>query len=155
MPIRSSFEILIAEDNPADVTLVREAVKEQGLEFTLHVMPDGARAIRFIEALERDPRHPRLDLVILDMHLPKHHGEEILRVLRSTEHYGQTPVIVMTASILPEDEEIAERNASLYFFRKPADLGEFLRFGEIVREILRNTRGAVEMAGPGFGGGRG
>ena len=129
-------EILLAEDNPADVTCVREALKEHSLDCALHVMRDGAQAIAFLERLDTDPREPRLDLVLVDMHLPKRDGEDILRRLRSTERYAQTPVIVMTASDSPADRERAERHAALHYFRKPSSLAEFIELGAIVRSIL-------------------
>jgi CheY-like chemotaxis protein len=128
--------ILVAEDNPADVTLVREALKRHDVDCTLHVSNDGAKAIAFLNALDRDPKLPRLDLVLLDMHLPKLDGEDILKRLRSTEHYGQTPVIVMTASDAPDDREKAEKNAALSYFRKPTSLAEYMKLGALVRSVL-------------------
>ena len=95
--MNQSFEILIAEDNPADVALVREALKIHDINCVLHVLRDGEQALALLDSLDRDPKTPRVDLLILDMHLPKHDGEDVLKRLRSTEHYAQTPVIVMTS----------------------------------------------------------
>lgn len=136
MGSRSSFEIMIAEDNPADVALVREALKEHHLDSTLHVMRDGSSAIAFLDGLDRHPPGARLDLVLLDMHLPKRDGVEILQKLRSTENLAQTPVIVMSASESPRDREIAERHAALHYFRKPSSLAEFMLLGQVVGSIL-------------------
>jgi CheY-like chemotaxis protein len=131
-----TFEIVLAEDNPADVTLVREALKEHGLECVLHVIQDGEQAIAFVESLDRDPNKPRLDLLLLDMHLPKRDGDEILERLRCTERYARTPVVVMTSSDSPQDHENAQKHAALHYFKKPLSLGEFMELGAIVRAIL-------------------
>lgn len=137
-------QILLAEDNAADVALVREALQEHSVSCALHVVKDGAEAIGFIERLDEDRREPRLDLLLLDMHLPKRDGEDILRRLRSTERYAQTPVIVMTASTSPRDQEAAEKHAALHYFRKPSSAAQFLKLGAIIEDILsgRSRRGA-------------
>lgn len=139
------FEILVAEDNPADLMLVREAFKEHHLDCTVHVVRDGAAAIEFLRSLDQGPLR-RLDLILLDMHLPKYDGDEILASLRSTEHYAQTPVIVMTASDSPQDHEQARKHAARYYFRKPSSLAEFLSLGAVAREILTGV-GAPSPAG--------
>ena len=130
------FEILLAEDNPADVTLVRAALDEHRLDCTLHVMKDGAQAIAFVDSLDHNPAAPRLDLALVDMHLPKNDGEEILERLRSTERYADTPVVVMTSSESPRVQQAAEKHAALHYFKKPMSLEEFMQLGGIVRSIL-------------------
>lgn len=132
--------ILIAEDNLADVSLVREALKEHQIDCVLHVVKDGAQVIEFLEKLDNHRKAARLDLVLLDMHLPKRDGSEILKALRSTENYAQTPVIIMTASDSPDDEERAEKHAAAHYFRKPASLDEFLQLGAIVRSVLARRK---------------
>lgn len=134
--IHENCEILVAEDNIADVTLVREALKEHDVDCTLHVMKDGAQVIAFLDRLDANPKTARLDLMLLDMHLPRRDGDEILRRLRSTEHHAQTPVIVMTASDAPDDRETAAKHAALYYFRKPTSLTEYMELGAIVRTVL-------------------
>ena len=135
---RSSYKILVAEDSAPDVGLVRMALAEQNVDCDLVVIADGARVISYIETIDSDPQHPPLDLVLLDMHLPKHGGDDILTSLRATERYAQTPVIVMTASDSPEDHANAERHAALHYFRKPLNLAEFMQLGVIVKEILES-----------------
>lgn len=149
-------QILLAEDNAADVTLVREALKAHGVPCTLRVVKDGAEAIAYLELLDRDHRKTPLDLLLLDMHLPKHDGADILRALRSTERYAQTPVIVMTASESPNDQEAAEKHAALHYFRKPSTLAKFLTLGGIVKDVLAGN-GSPSLREPedGSGGGAG
>ncbi|HZQ68002.1 MAG TPA: response regulator [Terriglobales bacterium] len=130
------YHILLAEDSAADVGIVRVALRDQAFEHVLHVARDGEEAIAFIERADADSKAPGPDLLLLDMHLPRYNGEQILQRLRSTERYAQTPVVVMTASAAPEDEQRALKHAALYYFQKPSRLDEFIRLGAIVREIL-------------------
>jgi CheY-like chemotaxis protein len=134
----SDFVILVAEDNPADVALVREALKEHRVNCVLHVVNDGAQAIAFIDGIDVDPKKPRLDLILLDLHLPSRDGEEIVKRLRSTERNAQTPVIVMSGSDSPTDRRKAEKYA-LFYFRKPSRLAEFTQLGAIVASVLADA----------------
>jgi CheY-like chemotaxis protein len=138
------FEILLAEDNPEDAELVRMALKEQRVDCTLRVIRDGAEAITFLDSLDADPNTPALDLLIVDMNLPKRSGEDILKCLRSTEYYAQTPVIVMSGVTSGAVEEKAARHAAMVCFKKSLTLDEFMQLGSIVRNILqKQTRGAT------------
>ena len=145
--------ILLAEDSPADVGLVRLALREQNFNHILHVATDGEEAIAFIEKADLDSNVAGPDLLLLDMHLPRYSGEQILQRLRSTERYAQTPVVVMTASESPEDQAKADKHAALHYFRKPFSLTEFLELGRIVRSIVapearaRNQRHDKEATG--------
>jgi CheY-like chemotaxis protein len=136
--------ILLAEDSPADVGLVRLALREQNFNHILHVATDGEEAIAFIEKADLDSNVAGPDLLLLDMHLPRYSGEQILQRLRSTERYAQTPVVVMTSSDSPADQDRAEKHAALFYFRKPSRLDEFIQLGAIVRDILAKNRPMTE-----------
>jgi CheY-like chemotaxis protein len=143
------YQILLAEDSAADVGIVRIALREQGLNHVLYVARDGEEAISFIEKADRDRKAPGPDLLLLDMHLPKYNGEEILKCLRSTELYAQIPVVVMTSSDAPGDRDLAQKHAALFYFRKSSRLDEFIQLGAIVRDILTGRKPpAVVAAGP-------
>src|SRR5580700_5861336 len=128
--------ILLAEDNPADVQLVREALKDREVTCRLHVAADGDQAIQFIARVDRDSTMRCPKLLLLDLHLPGHDGEAVLRCLRASERCGQTPVVILTSSDSPRDREKATANAALHYFRKPATLEQFLQLGDIVTKIL-------------------
>ena len=141
--------ILLAEDSAADIGIVRLALRDQNFDHVLHVARDGEEAIAFIERADTDSKAPGLDLLLLDMHLPKYNGDAILKRLRSTEHYAQIPVVVMTSSDAPQDQDSAEKHAAMFYFRKPSRLEEFIRLGAIVRDILAGKKPrAMEAPGP-------
>ena len=75
-------------------------------------------------------------LLLLDLHLPKRDGNEVLTHLRASERCGRTPVVVLTSSDAAWDRERAEKNAAIHYFRKPSSLEEFLRLGKIVKEVI-------------------
>jgi CheY-like chemotaxis protein len=130
------FEILLAEDNPADAALVREALEQHKINCSLHVIHNGAQAVEFLDMIDADPKEPALDLVLLDMLLPKRSGEAVLRRLRSTERYGQTLVIVISGLSSGSVKETAIRNAATVYFKKPSTLEEFMQRGLIGRQVL-------------------
>jgi CheY-like chemotaxis protein len=140
MATETMYHILLAEDSAADIGIVRIALRDQGLDHVLHVARDGEEAISFIEKADNDRKAPGPDLLLLDMHLPKYNGEEILKCLRSTERYAQIPVVIMTSSDAPADHDLAQKHAALFYFRKPSRLDEFMQLGAIVRDILTKNK---------------
>jgi len=141
--VAQPFEILIAEDNPADVVLVREALATNNVDCVLHVLTDGEKALARIDNLDNDPNKPPVDLLILDMHLPKHDGETVLKRLRSTRHYARTPVIVMTSLASKWIEDNAAKDGAMVYCSKPSTLDELLKLGVVVRNMLdQHGRGA-------------
>jgi len=145
-PDRTHFEILVAEDNPSDIFLVREALEVHGVDFILQVVTDGAAAIALINALDAKQNGPHLDLLLLDMHLPKCSGEQVLKCLRSTENHAQLPVVVMTSSDSSALEANATKHAALNYFKKGSRLEEFLHLGLIVRRILMPASVALSIS---------
>jgi CheY-like chemotaxis protein len=135
-----SYKILLAEDCAADAGLVRVALTEQGLDFQLRLARDGAEAIACIEAIEADTKAPPLDLLLLDLHLPRYAGGDVLRRLRSTERCALTPVVVVSGSDAEEDRATALKHAAHFYFRKPSRASEYMHLGAIVGEILAGRR---------------
>ncbi len=143
--------ILLAEDNKADVYVVRESLQEYGLASDLHVVADGEEAIRVIDAADADSRALHPALLLLDLNLPKKSGEEILARLRASVSCRDIPVIVMTSSDSPRDRAEAARLGATAYFRKPSQLDDYLRLGALVRKILDETAALKSKASPQFG----
>jgi CheY-like chemotaxis protein len=133
------MQILLAEDNPADVLLVREALSQQNIECELVVLRDGEQAMALITRLDTDRKLPCPSLLLLDLHLPGKDGLEILKCLRTSERCGQLPVVILTSSDSPQDRANAEKNAALHYFRKPSTQPEFMELGAIVKQIIALT----------------
>ncbi len=127
--------ILLAEDNNADAYLVLAAFKEHGLDIPLEVATDGEQVLRILRRPGR-PDDARLDLIILDLNLPRHDGMEILRQLRATEGLAGVPVIVLTSSDSPQDRAAATQLGVARYLRKPSDLQQFLGLGSVFRDVL-------------------
>jgi CheY-like chemotaxis protein len=86
--------------------------------------------------LDLDSKLPCPDLLLLDLHLPKRNGTEILEHLRASKRCGQTPVIVFTSSDWLGDQQNDGKDAAVHYFRKSASLSQFMQLGKIVKEIV-------------------
>jgi len=133
----SPYHIVLAEDNPADVGLVRVALREHAVDCDLRVISDGEAVVSFINGLDRDSELPCPDLVLLDLHLPKRDGNEILRHLRASERCWRTPVVMLTSSDARLDRQ-HEKKATTHYFQKSSSLDQFLQLGRMVKEVIRN-----------------
>jgi CheY-like chemotaxis protein len=133
-------EILVAEDNPADVYLIREALREHGVQCTLQVVSDGQEVLRIVSGEAGEV--PLVDLVILDLNLPRHDGIEILRRLRESSVLSHVPVVVLTSSDSPRDRLVATELGATRFLRKPSSLQQFLNLGLVFRSLLTKADSA-------------
>ncbi len=133
--VANSLVVLLAEDNPPDVLLLRQAIKSENLALQVHVAQDGEKALRFIAAAGEEPGAPIPQLLLLDLNLPKIDGLTILRKVRDTARFKQLPVLVLTSSNLDADRDDAARLGAMYF-RKPTTYEEFLQLGPSLRSFL-------------------
>jgi len=129
-------EVLLADDNPSDVYLIREALREHAVDCTLHVVSDGKDALGIISGETAKTDAVSISLIILDLNLPRHDGIEILQKLRETPVFERTPVVVLTSSDSPRDRVLATELGATRYLRKPSSLEEFLGLGAIFKELL-------------------
>lgn len=125
------LRILLVEDSPSDVRLIREALKETPVPVQITVAQDGVEAMDYLRSTETGSAN-RPDLVLLDLNLPRKNGREVLAEVKSSPGLKQIPVLVMTSSCA--DEDIAQAyalNANCYI-TKPGDLQEYI---SVVRAI--------------------
>ncbi len=127
-----ALHIILAEDSRSDVMLVRLALREAGLDCDLQVVGDGEKAIELLDRLDRDPNLPPIDLLIVDLNLPKCNGEEVLARLRATRRNGRARAIVLSGSLVEADYQGVRKLGVLHCFQKPASLAEYLRLGTMV-----------------------
>lgn len=130
-------EVLLADDNPSDVYLIREALREHEVDCVLHVVSDGRDALRFVagETAITDPAS--ISLIILDLNLPRHDGIEILQRLRESTPLRKVPVVILTSSDSPRDRVLANQLGATQYLRKPSSLDEFLGLGAVFKDLLK------------------
>ena len=124
--------ILLVEDNPGDVRLTLEALKEAKVRNTLHVVHDGMEAMNFLRKAGGFSDSPSPDLVLLDLNLPLKDGRQVLEEIKNDESLKRIPVVVLTTSKAEED---IMKSYNLYancYITKPVDLDQFI---EVVRSI--------------------
>jgi CheY-like chemotaxis protein len=134
------FRILLAEDNPGDVLLFREAIKGRKLPCEIVVAEDGNKAITLLNAANADGLRP--DLIVLDVNLPKHNGAYVLKEVRGQDSLADVPVIMLTSSSSPADRATATNLGVSLYLQKSSDLDELLEVGRIVEGILLRNRDA-------------
>lgn len=123
--------LLVVEDNPADVYLLKEALAEAHIEVALHVVENGEDAMAFLGRTGQFQDAPRPDAVVLDLNLPLKNGEEVLTEMRADPSLCQIPVAILTTSSL--DTHLPEMYAPgrcLYLVKASA-------FAELIRHALR------------------
>ncbi len=131
--------VLLVEDNPGDVDLIRLAFKSAGLDCVLTVLSDGGEALAFIseEGVYAGAEVP--DLAILDLNVPKNDGLEILEAIRTSNKFAGLPVAVLSSSSSPRDRANVERFQIRQFVTKASNLDEFLKIGTIVKDLLKDA----------------
>ena len=119
-------DILLVEDNPGDVRLTKEALKEGKISNTLHVVVDGVEALDFLYQRGEHTDVPRPDIVLLDLNLPRKNGQEVLEEVKADRELSHIPIIVLTSSEAEEDiVKSYERHANAYL-TKPIDPMAFI-----------------------------
>lgn len=124
------------EDNRADVFLIREAIEMANGNIEFEVLTDGEKAIRYFEEGEQGSGRAAPALVILDINLPKRQGGEVLKSIRVGRQSAKLPVLVVTSSGSERDREEMRKLGISGYFRKPSDYADFLKLGEVVKDLL-------------------
>ena len=127
-----AIEILLVEDNPGDVRLIIEVLKNCKIQNKIEVVCDGEEALNYLHKKEKYQNNSTPDLILLDLNLPKKDGREVLRDLKKDEHLKKIPVVILTS--LTDKSAILEsyNNHANCFISKPVGLDEF---ENMVREI--------------------
>lgn len=125
------IEILLVEDNPADVRLTVEALKTARVRNRMRVVEDGEQALEVL----RDSTQARPDLILLDLNLPGIDGREVLRQVKADPELSVIPVCILTTSKAEEDVLRAYQNHTNCYIVKPLDLHQFVRVVEQIEEF--------------------
>jgi CheY-like chemotaxis protein len=125
MTIGRPIEILLIEDNPGDVDLIREMIENSKVRNIVNHVSDGIDALSYLHRQMPYPKAVRPDLILLDLNLPKKDGREVLTTIKQDDHLKDIPVVVLTTS---EAESDVLRSYQLHancYISKPVDLTKF------------------------------
>lgn len=123
-------EILLIEDNPGDIRLIKEILKETNTNNNIQVVMDGEAALKLLfgDEISKLP-----DLILLDLNLPKIDGRRILEEIKGDENLKSIPVVILTTSTAEEDIiETYKKHANSYI-TKPVDLDHFIQVVESIK----------------------
>lgn len=121
-----AIEILLVEDNPGDVRLTREALKDSKLHNNLSVVEDGAEALAFLRRQGKYANAPRPDILLLDLNLPRIDGRQVLEEIKKDDELKRIPVVVLTTSASEQDILMSYNLHANCYITKPVDLNQFI-----------------------------
>ena len=136
MPPRSVV-ILMAEDNPTDVMLTREALANAGLLHTLHVVENGVEAMAFLRQQGKYTAPPGPEIILLDVNMPRKNGLEVLAEIKIDMKLKNIPVIILTTSGSKEDIAKAYASHADFYIIKPMDVDDFTQLVQSVQGFCR------------------
>jgi len=123
-------QIVVIEDNPADIELLRFALAEVGMICDLHIIRDGGQAMEWIGSAGS------VDLVVVDLNLPKHDGIEVLEAMQASELLADLPVLVLSSSPSPRDMARVKMFRNTKYVTKPTFLEQYQDVGRLLEEML-------------------
>jgi CheY-like chemotaxis protein len=126
LPQGAPVQVLLVEDNPADVRMIREALNISRIPHVLHVVEDGEQALNFIGRSGAYADAPRPSLMLLDLNIPKLSGHEVMASVRANRSLPQFPIVVLTGSRLEKDMERSFAQQADEHIVKPTRLFEYV-----------------------------
>lgn len=115
-----TVHILLVEDDPDDIELMQEAFHDSRIPFTMESVIQGDKVMPYLETCKRFP-----DVILLDLNLPKMHGHEVLKHLKTTDRVRNIPVVILSTSSAREDIEYCLKTGAEKFLTKPSTVAEF------------------------------
>ncbi len=138
-------EIVVIEDNQADVFLIKLALDEYAVQYTLTWFRNGLEAVLALCVPIAAENAPRPEIILLDLNTPRSDGFEILAKLQQTPRLAQVPIAILTSSRAPLDHARAAAHGVRYI-EKPSQLQEFLgSVGSAVKEMLAKSAAAAKL----------
>lgn len=127
--------MVIIEDNPADLYIVTEVIKQCEFEVEIHIATDGEMALSLLERLEIGDHHAPI-IALLDLNLPKISGTEVLAYIRGSDRYRNIPVVITTSSDAPADLGAIAQSGATAYFRKPTNLDKYFELKEVIAAVI-------------------
>jgi CheY-like chemotaxis protein len=134
MGAREVIAVLLVDDNPADLDLMRD-VFEQGRRCRISTAQDGEQALAMLNQAKDGDGRSIPDLLVLDLNLPRRHGQAVLAELKSDPVLKRTPVLVFTTSQAERDIEMAYESGANGYVSKPGNLKDFIAAVKSIEEF--------------------
>ncbi len=129
------IEVLLVEDNPGDVRLTEEALKEGKLAVHLTVARDGLEATEILHRRNSYANATRPDLILLDLNLPKIDGRQVLQEIKNDPKLMRIPVVVLTTSEADSDILTTYGSHANCYITKPVDMDRFVDIVKLLEEF--------------------
>jgi two-component system response regulator len=120
------IEVLLVEDDPGDELMTREAFDGHKISNRLHIVRDGEEALDFLFHRGEHRRAPKVDLILLDLNLPKYDGRQVLERIRADPDLTHVPVVILTTSSSEEDILRSYKLHANAYVTKPVDVNDFI-----------------------------
>lgn len=133
------LKILLVEDNPDDVLLIKFALNKENVLNEMFIAKDGEEAEEFLNKKGTFTQMPTPELIILDLNLPKKDGFSVLKTIKSNQELKMLPVIVLTTSTNPDDIHRCYSEYANCYIKKPSDLQEFLKIIRNIKALWLDT----------------
>ena len=133
--ICEAVEILLVEDNPGDVRLTQEVLRDGKVQNNMSVVMDGVDAISFLRQTGEYAGAPRPDIILLDLNLPKKDGREVLADIKADPDLKHIPVVVLTTSSAEQDIFRSYDLHANCYITKPVDLDQFIRVMKSIEDF--------------------
>lgn len=131
-------DILLVEDNPGDVRLFREALRERKFPNRLSTVADGQQAMAYLRRQGKFAQACRPDLILLDLNLPRKDGREVLTEIKADPDLRSIPVVIVTSSPPEEDIQRSHTTAASCYVTKPVDLEKFVAMVKSIEDFWVN-----------------
>jgi len=131
--------ILMIDDNPTDVLLIKEAFAFCKAGSEIHVAEDGVYALEFLKRQGQNLHAPRPDLILLDLNMPRKNGFEVLAELKADSELNTIPVIIYTSSVTKEDIKAAYNSHANGYIRKSVDFDECIKTAQSIKDFWFST----------------
>ena len=140
------IEILLVEDNPGDMRLTKEALRETKVNNHLHWVQDGSEALDFLHRRKQFADTPRPDIILLDLNLPKQDGHQVLRVIKNDVDLLQIPVVVLTTSNAEADVRKSYGLHANCYVTKPMEFENFINVIKTINQFWLTLAKLPSMA---------
>jgi len=128
--------ILLIEDNPPDVMILKMALDKAGANYEISTIADGAEAVDFVRRQDAGASAPKPDVILLDLNIPKKDGREVLREIRGSAALKAVPVVILSGAQSPRDTEELLRLSPAALLAKPLDFDGVLQLGRTIKGFL-------------------